>query len=220
MVKIHWDIHRFDTEFAFDNLTDYLEMMENQFEVVRELERKNIPQNPPPGLSEEEFADWQSEIQFFEERYESDFPSKFRYSFLVLLLIVVETRLRAACNEITKRRDLELKEKDLKGVAIERAKTFLDKVANVPVRDQEAWQWLKDFQKVRDCIVHANGRIEVSRDKKRLKELCKKDFGLSIDAGSLMIEHEYCTKTLKIAQSFFDQLLDSAGFGSSIPVVD
>ncbi len=220
MVKIRWDTHRWDTEFAFENLKDYFEIVEGQFDVVRELEKKKIPQEPPPGLSEEEFVDWQSEIQFFEDRYERDFPSKIRYSFLVLLHIVVETRLRATCNEIAKRRNLELKEKELKGAAIERVKVFLDKVAKTPVKNQEIWQWLKDFQKVRDCIVHVNGRIELSRDKKRLNELCNKDLGLSIDAGTLIIKQEYCTKTLKIARNFFDQLFIATGFGSSIPVVE
>jgi hypothetical protein len=137
-----------------------------------------------------------------------------------LLSIVFETRLRAACDEIAKRRNLELKEKDLKGAAIERAKVFLEKVAKTPVKDQETWQWLKDFQKVRDCIVHANGRIEMSRDKKRLNELCNKDLGLSIDAGSLTIEQEYCTKTLKMAQGFFDQIFLAAGFGPSTPELE
>ena len=140
MVKIHWDIYRWDTELAFDNLKDYLEMVEGQHGVVRVLEQKKIPQQPPPGLSEEEFAEWQSEIQFFEERYERDFPSKIRYSFLVLLYIVVETHLRAACDEVAKRRNLEIREKDLKGDAIERAKVFLDRAAKTPITGQKAWQ--------------------------------------------------------------------------------
>ena len=68
--------------------------------------------------------------------------------------------------------------------------------------------------------MHVNGRIELSRDKKRINELCNKDLGLSIDAGTLVIKQEYCTKTLKIARNFFDQLFIATGFGSSIPVVE
>ena len=50
MIKIRWDIHRWDTEFAFDNLKDYLEMVEGQYDVVRALEQNKIPQKPPHGL--------------------------------------------------------------------------------------------------------------------------------------------------------------------------
>ena len=185
-MKIWWDLHSWETEFALDNIKDYIEMIEAQFDTVRKLEMEKIPQNPPSGLSEEDFAEWQSEINFLEDRYERDFPSKIRYSFLVLLYIVFETRLKAACDEIAKRRNLELKENELKGSSIERAKLFLEKVAKVTVKDQATWQGILDFQKVRDCIVHSNGEVEISRDKKRIEDLCKKDLGLSVDAGSLI----------------------------------
>jgi hypothetical protein len=218
-MMIDWDMHRWETEFAFDSLADYLDIIEGQFESVRRLERNRIQQNPPAGLSEEEFAEYQSEIQFFEDRYERDFPSKIRYSFVVLLYIVLETRLRAVCDEISKRRSLELRESDLKGASIERAKAFLEKVATLPSGDRMAWQWLRDFQKVRDCIVHTNGRIERSRDKDRLNHLCNENMGLSSEAGSLMIERHYCTKMIEITKSYFGRLFDSAGFGKSMPVV-
>lgn len=35
MTMINWDIHRCETDFAFDNLKDYLEIVEKQFEAVR-----------------------------------------------------------------------------------------------------------------------------------------------------------------------------------------
>jgi len=206
-------MHKWETEFAFDSLADYLNIIEDQFDNVRKLERNRITQNPPAGLSEEEFADWRSEIQFFEDRYERDFPSKIRYSFVVLLFIVLETRLRAACDEISKRSSLELRESDLKGSALERARAFLKKVANLPSWDQMTLQQLIDFQKVRDCIVHTNGQIAGSRDEKRLNFLCNQNEGLSSEAGSLMIERHYCKKMLEISKSYFRHLFDSAGFG-------
>lgn len=219
MAIINWDIHRWDTEFAFSNLGDYLELIEGQFDGLREKEQKQIPQNPPAGLSDEKFAEWQSDIMFFEQRYYHDFPSIIRYSFVVQLHILLETRLKASCDEISKRRDLELKESDFKGSPIERVSTFLEKVIKLPVKEHITWKWLKDLQKVRDCIVHANGQIEMSRDKKYLNELCNKRIGLSVEAGTLMIERNYCEKSLEMINSFFQNLFDSAGFGSSTPKV-
>jgi hypothetical protein len=216
---IDWDMHRWETEFAFDSLAEYLDIIEDQFENVRKLERNRIPQYQTSGLSEEGFAEMQAEIQFFEDRYERDFPSKIRYSFVVLLYIVLETRLKAVCDEISKRRSLEKKESDMKGAAFERAKAFLKKVAKLPSGDQMVWQWLIDFQKVRDCIVHTNGRIEGSRDKERLNHLCNENVGLSSEAGALIIERRYCTKTLEMTKSYFGHLFNSAGFGKSVAVV-
>lgn len=212
-MMINWDMHRWETEFAFDNLADYLDIIEGQFESFRDMERNKIPRNPPTGLSEEQLADWHSEINLFEEQYDRDFPSKIRYSFLILLYIILETRLRAACDEISNRRSLEKKESDIRSAALERAKVFLKKVAKLPSGDQIVWEWLMDFQKVRNCIVHSNGQIEGSRDKDILNHLCNENVGLSSEAGALMIERRYCTVTLEMTKRYFGHLFDSAGFG-------
>lgn len=119
-----------------------------------------ISTNPPAGLSEEQLADWHSEIQLFEEQYDRDFPSKIRYSFLILLYIILETRLRAACEEISKRKSLELKEKELRGTIFERSNTFLNKNAKLPSAEPIIWEWLNDFQKVRSFPQNKKGLLE------------------------------------------------------------
>jgi hypothetical protein len=221
MATIHWDIQRWDTEFAFSNLGDYLELIEGQFEILREKEQKKIPQNPPAGLTEEELAEWQADIIIFERRYFHDFPSIIRYSFVVQLHILLETRLKAICDEISKRKGLGLKESDFKGSPIERVCVFLEKVMKLPVKEHSTWEWLKNLQKVRDCIVHSNGNIELSRDKKYLIDLCRnKRIGLSVESGTLMIDRDYCDESLKMINSFFQELFETAGFGSSTPTVD
>lgn len=218
MTLINWDVHRWETDFAFSSLKDYLEMVEKQFETVREIERARTNLTPPPGLTEEEYQEWcseyQAEVLSFEERYERDFPSKIRYSFIVILHIVLEDRLRATCNEIHNRRDLPIKEKDLKGAPLERVSTFLKKIAAIDYNNQSVWQKLKDLQMIRDCIVHTNGKIEESRDKNRLYDLCKKEIGISSEDGSLVVDNSYCTRTLEAIAAYFSGLLDCAGFGS------
>jgi hypothetical protein len=215
MVLINWDMHRWETEFVFSDLKDYLGMIESQFEIAREIERTRTHSNPPSRVSEDDFSEWQAEIEFFEERYDRDFPSKIRYSFVVLLHIELENRLRATCDEISRRKNIVIREKDLKGSPIERAKTFLDKIAMLSLNNQQAWQGLKDLQNIRDCIVHTNGQIEASRDKKRLLELCEKRLGIANLEGTLMIKNAYCIKAIEAIAAYFDNLFDSAGFGSS-----
>lgn len=210
---INWDMYRWETEFAFDNLADYLNIIEGQFASFRELERNKISRNPPTGLSEEQLADWQAEIQLFEEQYDRDFPSNIRYSFLILLYIVFETRLKAICDEISKRKGLDLREKEHRDTALERADTFFQKIAKLPKPEPTLWKWLDDFQKVRNCIVHANGKLELSKDVARLKALCNAAMGLSSCADLLVIERCYCEKTLEVTKSYFKHLFDSAGFG-------
>lgn len=218
MALINWDVHRWETDFAFSSLKDYLKMAESQFEAVRDMERARTDLTTPAGLSEDDYHEWHSDYQaqvlFFEERYERDFPSKIRYSFIVLLHIVLEERLRATCNEIQKRRNLTISEKDLRGAQFERVKTFLKKIAEINYDNQTGWQELKDLQMIRDCIVHTNGRIEESRDKKHIYDLCKKQIGISDAEGSLVVDKAYCLCALEAISALFNDLLNSAGFGS------
>ena len=245
MTKILWDMHRWETERALDNLGDYFEMIEGQFKILREKEHKQISPNPPVPSEEDEGesdSEWNAEKSAFEQRYEHDFPLMIRYSFVVQLYILLETRLKAACDEISRRSSLELKEKekkplvspresyaslklelkesDFKGTPIERATTFLRKVANVPVKENASWQWLADLQKVRNCIVHTNGQIGISNDGAHLKKLCKRNIGLSAEGRDLMIEPRYCKKSLEMIKSFFKVIFDSAHFGSAMLFVE
>jgi hypothetical protein len=220
MAIIHWDMHRWDTEYSLSNLGDYLEVIESQFESARIAERSRIPQKLNAGLSEEEYFEWEAKVHAYKEQYEQVFPSNIRYSFIVLMHIFFETRLKDACDEISKRRNLTLTESDLNGSSIERANKFLDKIAGIKVKDHHTWQWLKDLQKIRDCIVHTNGRVSLSRDKNHIVSLCRKGKGLSINGESLIIEKSYCSNSIKVIKIFFKHLFDSAGFGPSTPVVE
>jgi len=219
MVKMVWDIHRWETDALFQNLLDYGDLLEEQLSRVCTLDKLRIHAGPPI-FSEEDFADWQVEVNLHEERYEKDFPGKIRYSFIVLLQIIIETRLRAACDEIFKRRELQLTESDMRGGAIDRARLFLERVANVSVADSQLWQELTDLQKIRDCIVHTNGFLAASRDGKRLREIAKCKVGISLDpSGSLAIDQEYCRTAVGSARRFFKELFGSAGFGPIDPVI-
>lgn len=218
MGKIKWDFHRFDTKFLIDNLDAYIQETERHFEELQKNARKSIPDIPRDD-SDDDYSYWRNEVNIYEERYEKDFPSKIRYSFVVLLHIIFETRLHAACNEIAKRNNIDLKENDLRGGPIERARNYLTKKANVKISNQIAWQVMTDHQKIRDCIVHTNGDISKSKDKNRILEIGKKGIGIVIDHDELYIEADYFKFTLETLRQFFDDIYETAGFGPAVPVL-
>jgi hypothetical protein len=208
MIDFNWDTHKVETESAIDYLRGYVEMIEGQFEVLYEKERSNISEDM---------------YQIFELQFKYNFPSKIRYSIIVLIHILLETRLKAICDEIADRRELEIKECDFKGSSIERSKIFLNKVAKVSLVESESWLWFTDLQKVRDCIVHCNGQVEFSRDIKRINEISTKGLGIRIEEGnyftqarSLAIERAYCESSLINLKNLFEYIHRSAGFGPSI----
>ena len=78
------------------------------------------------------------------------------------------------------------------------------------------------MSKVRNCIVHVLGKVELSKDDKHLKLLVKKNIGLSIsdkesqEEGFLIVSAEYCESAVRIAKQFFDEIFDAADFGLEI----
>lgn len=211
-----WDWHRFDTMFLINNLEDYIQETEKQFETLKKLAQKHIPEKPPNG-SGYEFQEWQHYVALYEDRYEKDFTSKMRYSFIVLLHIVFESRLRESCNEIAKRNEIKLKENELNGGPIERAKNYLTIVAHIEIKNHQVWQAMTDNQKIRDCIVHTNGNVSKSKNSMRILEIGKKGIGITVEDGDLYISSKYCSFALDALRKFFDDIYDSAGFGAAFP---
>ena len=89
MTKIHWDIKRWDAEFAFDNLQEYFALIEDQFGVVREKEKQKIPHDLPSGLDKEDYSIWRSEVDYYKYQYDLLFPCKIRYSFLYCAAYII-----------------------------------------------------------------------------------------------------------------------------------
>lgn len=138
-----------------------------------------------------------------------------RYSFIVSLQIFMETQLRRFCSDIQRERHVPISVTDLKGSAIDQTRIFLTKLAGVIVQDfpEKEWENLRTLQKIRDCIVHAYGRVKDSRDESFLRQLASNITGVSIDyEGRLLIEKGYCEQQLANSRMLFEHLFEAVGW--------
>jgi hypothetical protein len=211
------DFFRIDTSNLLDGLAEYLEILETQLPDIHTKERKSIEawaesESVDPAEFDAAFDEYQWTYNYF-------FPRSLCYSFVVLLFLVLENQLGLLCDEIMKRRDLNLQATDFSGSALKRAKTYLEKVVGITGID---WEKVEDLSKVRNCFVHTLGKVELSTDKERLHHLAKESFGISIsgsdysDAGVILITTEYCANSLVNVRKFFDAIFDAAGFGERL----
>jgi len=60
-----------------------------------------------------------------------------------------------------------------KSGSLKRFEGVVSNILNVDLGHDREWNLLMDYEKVRDCLLHANGRVSISRDKKYLEELIK-----------------------------------------------
>jgi hypothetical protein len=187
--------------------------MEAQLPIIQEHEQSSIERFRDRDLPNT--LPYESMMEEYDWVYERFFPRSLRYSFIVLLYLVIEHQLNQLCDEIKKRRNLPIRSNEMSGDALKRSKVYLEKVAGISIKN---WGTLEDLSKVRNCIVHALGKVELSKDDKYLRLLIKKNIGLSIsdeesqEQGFLIISAEYCEAAVQIAEQFFDEIFDAADF--------
>ena len=105
----------------------------------------------------------------------------FHYSFIIITYSFLERAMIDLCVFIKDKNELKLTHADLRGTGITQSQKYLEKVCdiNFPTESSE-WKNILNFQKIRNCIVHAIGDIEKSKDTVKLKEILSNDKYLSL----------------------------------------
>jgi hypothetical protein len=168
-------------------------------------------------------GDWPYET-YSEEKYllEEDFkwlmPKLTSYSVISMLYTVVETQLLGFCLELKGRRTERLEVEDLAGKGIDRSASYLELVIGIPIRQKPQWSSLKEFQLLRNTILHQHGRIhEHDGNSKKLEHLFKKYPGVAPEGypdhtdSSLIVPFDLCQLFLKQIRDLFTSVFKDVG---------
>ncbi len=85
--------------------------------------------------------------------------------------------------------------------------------SDFPFGSSQDWQWIKNLQLLRDCIIHRQGSLTGFSDFDIDSTLAnfvhgEKDLSLfGIDNQQIFIEFEFCLKALQIVHRFMIKLL-------------
>ena len=190
-IDLGFDTRSFETQHAVSVLQKYHDVMEAQIEEVLRCERVALVAERPENADEEDLQIFWSQQNYLEELFEHDLIPAMRYSFVVLMHIVFETRLRAFCSALQREREIAIAPNDLAGSAIDQARTYLTKLTHIPIGDLPEWQHLRRIQKIRNCIVHAHGFVaEIGKeDEKYLRQLAKQNIGVAINESDARCPH-------------------------------
>lgn len=208
----------FTTEsmYKLQGLADYLSAMEAQLARLKDEQSAQLKkdlESIPDSWSE---IDQYSFVQWREDQYtqfERLFPESFRYSFVVLLWLVIEDELKRVCIEIQRRKGLA-PQKWQGNRVVEQCKTILKEISGITDKDIAHWSDICNLQKIRDCVVHTSGLIEESRDRKYLIELVRKvgkEIGLQIEYDRLTVGPQYCKLATQNTIEFFTAIFDGVG---------
>jgi hypothetical protein len=97
-------------------------------------------------------------LEALREQFRHWLPIVSAYSAVVLLHSIVETQLVAYAKRLRKDRNLQLKLSEIRGQGVQAARTYITKVAGVPIAQDPGWHQLENLQALRNIIVHRRGR--------------------------------------------------------------
>jgi hypothetical protein len=225
-MKIEFDPLVLDTFMWLFGAKAFLEAVERAMPEAQQGELEALR-----GLAEREGwdeADYLSRLPEIHAKFDSWIPSLTAYSVIVVLHSLVETQLVACADRLQRDRGLTLGVTDIAGRGVERAKTYLTKVAGLGVAQDLGWEELCNLQKLRNIFVHRRAEPgESAKDQQELARLMREyDGDISIDtklnvAGEVRVSSRLCRHFLEQVEGFFSRLFKAAGLPEKgIAVID
>jgi len=208
------------TRSTVDSLGHYLDVMEQQLEAAKLDAQERVLQD-----SQDDLAEWQLAMQQHTVKHDMFFLNFFRYSFVVLAILVVEDRLCRLSRIVARKRGGEAPSPGsevLKGYR----RYLVGKKVCVP---EALWGPVHDLNKLRNCVVHAGGKVNASNNAEHLRVLADREPGLEIsrprngghpvpafaeeplflEDGMLAVGPEYCRKAVDSIRQLLQALCDA-----------
>lgn len=222
-MKLRLDLFRADTGWLIEKLGLYLNTMESSIEISRRIDDERISQIEID--SEFDLGLQQEELHVHRLLFEDDFPSKLRYSFLVLSYIVFESRCKALVKELNRRDIVKNVQMEKKGdeSLVDSMRRFLEMQPHkITCVSGTVWTELSDLKALRSCIVHGSGDVKNWNQRQRIMQLIHKNNSKGLllnEEGFVQIDTVYCRHVIKVIESFFSSIFEKTGFGPEQTVV-
>jgi hypothetical protein len=128
-------------------------------------------------------------------------------SILVLLYSFLENAMNRLCKSLAKKNSYPLALSDLKGEGIARARNYLEKLAGADFKSLNGeWSKLQFLNKIRNCIVHREGDVSISKDASIAKTINTTP-GFSLRNERLItVERDYIDASITTIESFLEKL--------------
>ncbi len=94
---------------------------------------------------------------------------------------------------------------------LKRFKEIIRNVIGLDLSQDREWEFICDCEKVRNCLLHANGRVSISKDKNDIERIIKKSCGhLSKKKDRVELSGEYLDKISNTIDSLIKRIEKAA----------
>jgi len=210
------DIIKTRTEDEIEEVKQYYEELESKFASDKRRLSKRYDEKVRNGKLSLEIQ-YQLNEYFSEEYYiiENISLKAFRYSIIVTIYSLLESSLNNLCHFLHNLKKLTLSLEELRGAGIERAKLYLTKVCLIDFSENSnEWNEILKLNKIRNCIVHAQGDILNTKNPNKLRKIVAKTTGIGLESRRFIkIKSEYINTTLyntkKLLEAVYDKSFDT-----------
>ena len=204
------DVKTASAMYAIRSVAQHFVETENLIEADAQNEvQKNLPTWTPSN--DNEIGEFMFERDQARQLHDETLIPMQRYSCIVMLFIVIERELRHLMANLKIHGRLTNVAIDPRGGFLEKTKQALDKCYGLKVGDCPHYGALRDLQMIRDCIIHCQGEVALSRDIEDLIKLNDKLDGFlaypmsDIKLEPLCIKH-FITEMMEFFIWVFKQL--------------
>ena len=192
-------------------LDEHLKLIENQMKHIKKKERlKLVSYIRSEGISPDT-ADWALANDEFNYLIETLLPRFFRGSFLVAFYAVYESGVIEIARLIQRKQSQSISMDDLKGDFLNRAKKYFKHVLNFDlyVKDNE-WEKVNILSELRNAFAHANGRMEMLKQKSRenITNWERQKKGIITDSGFIVCDAKIVSDIYQVVGSSLEDLVD------------
>lgn len=192
---------------------DYVLEIEKKFENDIQKLNKQCQKELEEEPADDEDASYIAEMYGAElHAIEKVFLRTFRYSVLVSVYSFLESSMSSMCRRLRQMKKFSLGVEDIKGGGIERNQIYLVKLCGIEFPEEsKEWQEIKKLNRIRNCIVHANGNVTQVRDKTKLLNIVASTNWVSLENNRyLIIDRQYIESAICWVEKFILDLHEKA----------
>lgn len=203
-----------DTNFA--RFYTYLKTMVAFLEKQKEFPTEKIQDllERPISLDTEETEEIlrrSDEYEFYAEQIWQfeEFKAQLFNSFFVAVYVHLETELTRCCHDLEKHRPQAVSLNDLTGKGVQQSIAYLSKVQSINLMaiNKSEWEKISNYNLLRNCIVHCQGRLDLFSKKQQLRKfILSPESKLTLEEEVCMLSKEFCFESLATMRKFLKSL--------------
>jgi len=200
---------------SFSSFSEYLETIVTFSDSERQKHIQSIDEiNKKIGSGKielpDDFEQMPSALEYDYFRLESisEFENTLFTSFFVTIYFHLESELTRQCRNLDKQNQEMLSLSDIVGSGIQKAMTYLLKVQHIEfsLGKSPEWEKIQNYNILRNCIVHNQGRLdenfEKSQREKLLKFIQRPNSKIQLKNTWCVLDKDFCLDALNTIKSF------------------